>query len=257
MIIDIPKAIEFIKKAIDEEIPHLKNLHRENDDFPLWKAKMYDVLKAAFGEDSHEYKDFDHAVISYAYVGTEESFRKEYVEHLTKYEIALKKIIQRYELIGIPGKPALQVDRQPSKAFIAHGGKSAALSKLCNFLNALGVEPLVVEVRASEGRLTESQVDKYLNEADCGIILATYGHIIDAKTRKKHPRLNVVDELGRCRKVFPDRTILLLEKEVELPSNVSGIVYEHFTKQNMEKALIKVANELRAFGLIRAVKPRD
>jgi predicted nucleotide-binding protein len=141
------------------------------------------------------------------------------------------------------------------KAFIAHGGQSACLRKLCDFLEALGVEPVAAEWSASEGRLTEPQVDKYLHEADCGIILATYGHIIDAKTREKHPRLNVVDELGRCRKVFPDRTILLLERDVELPSNVSGIVYERFTKQNMEKAFIKVARELRAFGLIQAIKP--
>ena len=140
------------------------------------------------------------------------------------------------------------------KAFVAHGGKSAALNKLCAFLEALGVEALVAEAQPSEGRLTEQQVDNYMKQADCAIILATYGHIEDIKTRKKHPRLNVVDELGRCRKVFPDRTILLLEKGVDLSSNDSGIIYEHFTKQNMEKAFIKVAKELRAFGLIRAMK---
>ena len=94
-----------------------------------------------------------------------------------------------------------------------------------------------------------------MKHAHCAIILATYGHIVDEKTREKHPRLNVVDELGRCRKVFPQRTILLLEKGVSLPSNVSGIVYERFTKQNMEAALIKVAKELRAFGLIRPIEP--
>ena len=143
----------------------------------------------------------------------------------------------------------------PPKAFIAHGGGSGALNKIHSFLEALGVKPLVVEIRTSEGRLTEQQVDEYMKQADCAIILATYGHIVDVKARKKHPRLNVVDELGRCRKVFPHRTILLLEKGVDLPSNVSGIVYEHFTKQNMENAFIKVAKELRAFGLIRPTKP--
>lgn len=147
------------------------------------------------------------------------------------------------------------IDTAPPKAFIAHGGKSTALNKLCSFLEALGVEPLVVEIQPSEGRLTEPQVDEYMKQADCAIILATYGHIVDEKTRKKHPRLNVVDELGRCRNAFPDRTILLLEKGVDLPSNVSGIVYEHFTKQNMENAFIKVAKELRRLRLIRPMKP--
>lgn len=144
---------------------------------------------------------------------------------------------------------------KPPKAFIAHGGESAKLNKLCAFLEALGVKPLVSEVQPSEGRLTEGQVDEYMKQADCAIILATYGHIVDEKTHEKHPRLNAVDELGRCRKVFPHRTILLLEKEVDLPSNVSGIIHERFTKQNMEDAFIKVAKELRAFGLIRPIKP--
>jgi predicted nucleotide-binding protein len=124
-------------------------------------------------------------------------------------------------------------------------------------LIALDVQALAVEIQPSEGRLTEGQVDEYMKQADCAIILATYGHIVDQKTRKKHPRLNVVDELGRCRNAFPHRTILLLEKGVDLPSNVSGIVYEHFTKQNMENGFIKVARELREFGLIKPVKPAE
>jgi len=142
----------------------------------------------------------------------------------------------------------------PPKAFIAHGGESKALTKLCSFLEALGVKPVVADVEPSEGRLTEGQVDECMGDAACAIILATYGHIVDKNTGDKHPRLNVVDELGRCRAVFPKRTILLLQKDVELPSNVSGIVHERFTKQSMDKAFIKVARELTKFGLIRAVK---
>ena len=91
--------------------------------------------------------------------------------------------------------------------------------------------------------------------ADCAIILATYGHIIDIRTGDKHPRLNVIDELGRLREGFlKDRTILLLEKGVTLPSNVAGIARERFTKQCMDIAFIKVATELTKFGLIRAIK---
>jgi len=140
------------------------------------------------------------------------------------------------------------------KVFIAHGGESKALEKLCNFLKALGIEPVVAEVEPSGGRLTEGQVDECMADADCAIILATYGYIVDKKTGDKHPRLNVVDELGRCRKTFANRTILLLQSGVELPSNVSGIVYEQFVTQSMDKAFIKVAKELTKFGLLRAVK---
>lgn len=143
---------------------------------------------------------------------------------------------------------------QLPKVFIGHGGQSARLRRLCDFLQALGVEPVVVEWSASEGRWTEEHVDKQLEDSDCYIILAEYGGIVDVKTGAKHPRLNVIDELARSRQRRSSRTILLLERGIDLPSNVSGIVYERFTKRNMEKALTKVARELRAFGLIRAMK---
>jgi hypothetical protein len=63
--------------------------------------------------------------------------------------------------------------------------------------------------------------------------------------------LNVEEELGRCRIKFPDKTIVLLQRGVELSSNDSEIIYEHFTPQSMDKAFIKVARELRAFGIIK------
>jgi len=147
----------------------------------------------------------------------------------------------------------IEVSERP-KAFIAHGGHSARLMKLREFLQALGVEPVAAEWRATEGRWVEEHVDSLMDGCDCCIVLAEYGGIVDKKTGARHPRLNVVDELGRSRQRRPGRTILLLEKGVELPSNVEGIVYEHFAKRSMDKAFIKVARELVAFGLLKAVK---
>ena len=137
------------------------------------------------------------------------------------------------------------------KVFIAHGGFPKSLAKLCDFLEALGVEPILAEVKPSEGRCVEPQVNTCIDKADCAIVFATDGHIVDKTTGKKHPRLNVADELVRCRIKFPNKTILLLQKGVELSSNESGVIYEHFTPQNMDRAFIKVAKELRAFGIIK------
>jgi len=140
-------------------------------------------------------------------------------------------------------------------AFIAHGGESEALDKLQSFLQALGVKPIVAELEPSGGRWIEQHVDKCMSDADCAIILATYGHIIDVKTGDKHPRLNVMDEFGRCRTAFENkRTIILLEEGVSLSTNVSGIVRVSFTSECMDRALIKVASELTEIGLIRAIK---
>ena len=45
-----------------------------------------------------------------------------------------------------------------------------------------------------------------------------------------------------------------MEEGATFPSNIDEKVWEHFTQDNMEKAFIKVANELRASGLIKVVK---
>ena len=219
--------------------------------FRKWYAETEYILSQIFGDDSRELKRLGSAVSLPPLTGTPDEPSRHRHKLMRSALAELEAILASIEEYGIPEK---QEGAIPPQVFIAHGGESTALNKLCSFLEALGVEPLVVEVEPSGGRLTEPQVDEYMKQADCAIILATFGHIVDTKTRKKYPRLNVVDELGRCRKAFPQKTILLLEKGVELPSNVSGIVYERFTKQNRENAFIKVAKELRAFGLIRATK---
>jgi len=220
--------------------------------FREWCAETEYMLIQIFGEGSREFKRLANALDMPPVKGTPDELSRYRLKAMGRARAELRAMLSSIEKYGILEK---QEGAISPKAFIAHGGESTALNKLCSFLEALGVEPLVVEVEPSEGRLTEPQVDEYMKQADCAIILATFGHIVDTKTRKKYPRLNVVDELGRCRKAFPQKTILLLEKGVELPSNVSGIVYERFTKQNRENAFIKVAKELRAFGLIRATKP--
>ncbi len=151
-------------------------------------------------------------------------------------------------------KPPI-IDTEPPKAFIAHGGMSGVLNKLNEFIEALGIKPIIVELSASKGMSVDDKVNKYTKDADCGIVLATRGGIVDEKTAKKHPRLNVIDELERLRAAFPDKTILLLEKGVDLPSNISGLTYEPFVRQSMDRAFTAIARELTAFGILKATKP--
>ena len=251
--IDEKRAIELLKEALSE-IPHLKELRYDNQEFILWFDKVRDIIQVGLDENDRQRFPSSRKVTitTSGDLPSDDDFQRLHLIMLERYETVLQSIIQKYEMVGLEGEPAIAAE--PPKVFVAHSGKSAKLNKLCAFLEALGVKPLVAEVQPSEGRLTEGQVDEYMKQADCAIILATYGHIVDEKTHEKHPRLNVVDELGRCRKILPHRTILLLEKGIGLPSNVSGIIHERFTKQNMEDAFIKVAKELRAFGLIKATR---
>jgi|GEM_PF-955509 len=152
-----------------------------------------------------------------------------------------------------PESVATVTTSAPPKAFMAHGGESAARDKLERFLMALGVTPIIVEEQPSEGRSADKNVEHYLRQCDCAIILAAKGDV-DGRTGEFIPRGNILIEIGRCQEILPDRTVYLLEEGAKFPTNIDEKVWERFTEECMDKALIKVAKELRAFGLIRAMK---
>jgi predicted nucleotide-binding protein len=160
------------------------------------------------------------------------------------------------EAIGrLEGGAVLETSSSKSaKAFIAHGGVCEALGKLEDFLRALDVEPLIVEEQASADRSVNTNVEHYLGQADCAIVLATKGDI-DGRSGKFLPRGNVLVEAGRFQERFSGRTIYLLEDGASLPSNIREKVWEGFSQDNMDRAFIKIAKELSAFGIIKTGKP--
>lgn len=150
-------------------------------------------------------------------------------------------------------KPSSKISLEPPKVFVAHGGKSEARDKLEDFLTALGITPIIIEDQPSEGRSVDKNVEHYLKQCGCAIILATKGDV-DGRTGEFIPRGNILHETGRYQEILPDRMIYLLEEETKFPTNIDEKVWERFTEGCMDRALIKVAKELRAFGLLKTMK---
>ena len=160
---------------------------------------------------------------------------------------------------GLLVTPQTKMTTEAPKAFIAHGGRSGILDKLREFIEALGIKPIIVELSPTRGMTVDEKVNKHIKDADCGIVLATKGGIVDTTGTKpkQHPRLNVIDELERLRAAFPEKTILLVERGVDLPSNISGLTYEPFVGQSMDRAFTAIARELTEFGILKATKPQE
>jgi len=245
---DKREAISFLKEKLGE-IPYLTSLNYDNHDYPLWHRVIAGILREVFGNNSYEYRGFVEAYPHGSHMG--ENKQQKYREELKMRETAILSIIQVHETVGIKTTP--DKTTEPPKAFIAHGGDSPALRNLKNFLEALGVQPLVVEEQPSEGRSVGENVDWYAKQADCAIILATKGDI-DGKTGSFIPRGNVLMEIGKLQVIFKDRIIYLLQAGTKFPTNISEKVRERFTTQNMDKAFIKIVKELKKWGFIRVGK---
>jgi len=143
---------------------------------------------------------------------------------------------------------------EPPKAFIIHGGETDARDKLRRFLLALGVQPLIVEEEPKEGRSVDQQVEHYSKIADCAILLGTADDK-ELKDGKLYPRRNDFIEIGRFLERFPMRIIYLQEEGASFPSIIAEKLRTPFSHDNMDEAFIVMARELKAFGLLKAVKP--
>lgn len=250
------EAIEFLEKSL-KETSHLRRLHYDDEDFGLWISKIKNVIKAGLNQDDYETFDSAYSIaIPMKGMWTENKSLEYYKENITRRETGIKKIIQKYEILGIEAEPALEklVTQDKPKAFIAHEGETRALSTLKEFLEAFNIKYFIAEAEASDGRSIEKQVDWNQAQGDFAICLATKGKAINKKTGKHYMGLNIADELGRARLVYGNHIILLIQKGVEVHSNLREIVHESFTSTNMEKAFIKIAKELSNWGFIRAGK---
>jgi len=149
--------------------------------------------------------------------------------------------------------PAGKIKFEVPKAFISHGKESVALKKLEDFLHNLGIIPLIVKEQPSLDKTVSDKVEYYLQQSDFVIILATGDDEFEGRL---HPRQNVIHEIGLAQKAFAGKIIYLLEEKAEFPSNISPKVWERFKQRNMLNAFLCILRELRALGILLAVKPQ-
>jgi len=100
---DKNKAIKLLKQALSE-IPHLRELPYDNQEFVLWRDRVPNILEAAFGKSSWEHEWFATAVTVWRWD------QEGYNSDLDSYETALKSIIQKYEILGIETEPEAKVE---------------------------------------------------------------------------------------------------------------------------------------------------
>ena len=114
------------------------------------------------------------------------------------------------------------------KVFIVHGHDELTLLKVKDFITSIGLEPVILKEKASYGLPIILKLEKY-TDVIFAIILYTAcdkGRAKDAIELKSRARQNVVLEHGLLYgKLGRERVVALLEKGVEQPSDLDGVVY--------------------------------
>ncbi len=146
-----------------------------------------------------------------------------------------------------PKKPSLSNKR----VFIVHGHDDLLKSKTARFIEKLGFEAVILHEQASKGMTI---IEKIEANSDVGFAIVLYTGDDAGNTKlaaekgelNVRARQNVVFEHGfLIAKLTRGHVVPLVSGKVELPGDVSGVVYVDDTNWQME-----IAKEMRGAGYV-------
>ncbi len=116
------------------------------------------------------------------------------------------------------------------RVFIVHGHDDKVKLDVSNFLRKLGLEPVILHEQANQGKTIIEKIEDYTN-VGYGIVLYTPCDkggtaATDFENMKFRARQNVIFEHGYLiAKLGRNRVCALVDGDIELPSDIGGVLY--------------------------------
>ncbi|MGA4495112.1 TIR domain-containing protein [Vreelandella venusta] len=155
--------------------------------------------------------------------------------------------LQNQEVANRPPDPGSAFNK--TQVFIVHGHDEPTKLDMAEFIQGLGLEPIILHMQASGGRTIIEKIEQYTN-VGFGIILYTpcdVGAKRDSLIFKRRARQNVVFEHGYLiAKLGRSRVVAMVKDDVEVPNDISGVVYVDLDDDEQWKN--ELLNELRNAG---------
>ncbi|TGL65949.1 nucleotide-binding protein [Leptospira sarikeiensis] len=137
----------------------------------------------------------------------------------------------------------LMHDEEEFVVFISHG-RSSLWKDLERYINKdLNFATLVLKEEVNRGRTIIEKLEDETEDCHFAIIIMTADD--EQKDGGLRARQNVIHEIGFCQGRFGRNNVLVLKQNgVEEFTNISGIVYESFSEDNIAITFSRVAKEL-------------
>ena len=138
--------------------------------------------------------------------------------------------------------------RRLKKVFLVHGHDIALKEEITKVLEKQGIEVVLLDECMNAGLTIFEKLEKY-SDADAAICLLTCDDMGKEKNEKRfkgRARQNAIFETGYfIHKLGRDKVLLICDPEVELPTDLQGVVYNR--KQDWR---LKVLKELKEIGFV-------
>ena len=143
------------------------------------------------------------------------------------------------------------VTRNTTKVFVVHGHDEEMKHSVARIVSTLKLDPIILHEQPNKGKTI---IEKFESESDLGfaIVLMSPDDIAYPATgtpddAKPRARQNVVLELGYfVGKLGRDRVMALKRGDVDVPTDLSGVVYTKYDKSGNWR--LELVRELKACG---------
>jgi len=142
---------------------------------------------------------------------------------------------------------------QSKKVFVVHGHDEQSKNELASFLYKLGLKPVILYEQPTAGKTIVEKLEDTTRDTGYAFILLTpddVGGIMEQRL-KPRARQNVVLELGYLAgKLGRNKVCALSKRDVEIPSDVLGILYLQYEESIIERQHDIVQELVRAGYMI-------
>ncbi len=179
------------------------------------------------------------------------------ISELKESNIAkIHQAIEEHEKKEFPAEKVVRQNVKKAKkkfnekdVFIVHGHNEEIKHNVARTLTRLKLNPIILHEQSNEGLTIIEKFEKF-SEVEFAIILLTfddYGNVKSEETKNKRARQNVILELGYfLAKLGRSKVLPLYEDSVELPSDVSGVLYTKIDDSGNWK--FRLVKELKSAG---------
>ncbi|MGI2068620.1 TIR domain-containing protein [Shewanella baltica] len=257
---EIISALELLQNRLYNDVVESYRKHGEHfgkQRFKSWQRQLHSFFKTNLPKSIDSYNQLFSAyeVLPIQYSDSDaEYFVKTVGIKVTSFLESLILDIRNNEYDFTPvNNEVKHLDIIPTtktksnKVFIVHGHDGHVKERTARFIERLGFEAIILHEQVSKSRTIIEKIEDYSDVTDFAIVLYTPDDLGVVKTKvndlQPRARQNVIFEHGFLMgKIGRENVVPLVDGDIELPNDISGIVY---VSENWE---MKIAQEMQEAG---------
>ena len=249
------QAIILLKQQIGK-IDALLKIKYDDPQVDKWDNFTQQVIIKAFGKP-HDNLSAYYSVRSGGQIYTnmpDYEIQENFINGYTGLKTLLGGFIEQLEAFGTPlEEKSIETPRRvlSKDIFIVHGHNDQVKNELASIVSKLGFKPIILHEQANQGLTLIEKLEKHSDVGFAFVLLTpddTGRTNKESKPLSPRARQNVVFEYGLfVGKLTRTRVCCLYTGEVELPSDLHGLVYIPF-KSSINEVQLDIIKELKAAG---------